>query len=138
MGCLFTANTNGLMRSVVCAYQAASRCLVVFSGPRSLSHPWINKEIIWWCERFGIDRVYFALTHGDLQKDAQDRPILSKVMLQELADVAEVQMRYGLICVASMPSAPGPRFRARDLSGNFDVKQANGLAFAITPRNDSG
>src|SRR5262249_16417474 len=46
---------------------------------------WINKEIIWWCERFGTDGVYFALTHGDLRKDAQGRPILSEVMPQELA-----------------------------------------------------
>src|SRR5262249_41453850 len=76
---------DDLMRSVVRAYQAASRCLIVFSGPRSLTHPWINKEITWWCERFGTDRVYFALTHGHLPKDAQGRPILTEVMPQELA-----------------------------------------------------
>jgi hypothetical protein len=72
------------IRTVVCAYQADSRCLVVFSGARSLTHPWINKEIMWWCERYGVEKVYFALTHGDVPLDAQKRPILDAVMPPEL------------------------------------------------------
>jgi WD40 repeat protein len=69
---------------VVRRYQAASRCLVVFSGPRSLTHPWINKEVDWWYERFGGDRVYFALTHGQPRmKDGS--PVLNEVMPDSLA-----------------------------------------------------
>jgi hypothetical protein len=33
-----------IIRTVVCAYQADSRCLIVCSGERSLTHQWINKR----------------------------------------------------------------------------------------------
>src|SRR5260221_5840544 len=77
-------NGEETIRTVVCAYQADTRCLVVFSGEKSLTHPWINKEIEWWCERYGVEKVYFALTHGDMPVDEQRRPILKAVMPAEL------------------------------------------------------
>jgi MTH538 TIR-like domain (DUF1863) len=76
-------NGQETIRAVVCAYQADSRCLIVFSGKKSLTHPWINKEIEWWCERYGVEKVYFALTHGDVPLDEERRPILKEMMPAE-------------------------------------------------------
>jgi WD40 repeat protein len=50
--------------SVVRAYQGRSRSLIVFCGPLSREHPWIEKEIQWWMEDRPSEPIYFALTHG--------------------------------------------------------------------------
>jgi WD40 repeat protein len=50
---------------VVRAYQKRSRSLIIFCGPESRNHRWIDKEIQWWIEdRPKDDPIYFALTHG--------------------------------------------------------------------------
>jgi hypothetical protein len=58
---------------VVRAYQKRSRSLIVFCGPLSHNHPWIDKEIQWWVHDRPKDPIYFALTHGadpaNLQKN---------------------------------------------------------------------
>lgn len=55
---------EGPIASIVREYQRQSRSLVVFAGPESLTHPWINKEIEWWVDARGTRGLYFALTHG--------------------------------------------------------------------------
>lgn len=58
------------IETVVRAYQRRSRALVVFAGPQSRDHPWINKEIEWWDEERPDGPVYFALTHGENPSDS--------------------------------------------------------------------
>ncbi|MGN7752964.1 hypothetical protein [Sinorhizobium sp. 22678] len=62
--------TADAIEPVIRAYQRRSRSLVVFCGPDSRDHPWINKEIEWWDEERPDGPVYFALTHGG---DPSDR-----------------------------------------------------------------
>ncbi|MER9758461.1 PQQ-binding-like beta-propeller repeat protein [Mesorhizobium sp. M0138] len=57
------------IETVVRAYQRRSRALVVFAGPQSRDHPWVNKEIEWWAEERPDGPVYFALTHGESPSD---------------------------------------------------------------------
>jgi WD40 repeat protein len=58
------------IETVVRAYQRRSRALVVFAGPQSRDHPWINKEIEWWAEERPDGPIYFALTHGENPSDS--------------------------------------------------------------------
>ena len=49
---------------IVESYLKRSRALIVFCGPLSRFHPWINHEVRWWLENRPGAPVYFALTHG--------------------------------------------------------------------------
>src|SRR3954470_3237325 len=49
---------------IVESYMKRSRALVVFCGPQSRDHPWINHEIRWWLANRAGAPVYFALTNG--------------------------------------------------------------------------
>jgi hypothetical protein len=42
---------------IVRAYQKRSRSLIVFCGPESRNHPWIDKEIQWWMEDRPDDQI---------------------------------------------------------------------------------
>jgi WD40 repeat protein len=55
-----------ILRKVVRECQESSRCLLVFSGSDTSSHPWINAEIEWWREQPGFGPIFFVLTHGQL------------------------------------------------------------------------
>jgi hypothetical protein len=59
-----------IMRDVVRTCQATSRCLLVFSGSSTASHPWINAEINWWREQPGFGPIFFVLTHGQVSENA--------------------------------------------------------------------
>jgi WD40 repeat protein len=58
------------MSTVVRSYQAASRCLIVFSGSETTTHKWINDEITWWRQQANHGPIYFALTHGQIKLNA--------------------------------------------------------------------
>jgi len=49
---------------IVEIYQRQSRALVVFCGPRSRGHPWIEKEVRWWLKHREGAPIYVALSHG--------------------------------------------------------------------------
>ncbi|MGR9270763.1 hypothetical protein ACU8OQ_25775 (plasmid) [Rhizobium leguminosarum] len=53
-----------VIEPIVRQYQKKSKSLLIFAGPTSRDHPWINKEIEWWAEERPDGPVYFALTHG--------------------------------------------------------------------------
>src|SRR6516162_6864226 len=59
-----------IMRDVVRTCQATSRCLLVFSGSSTASHPWINAEINWLREQPGFGPIFFVLTHGQVSENA--------------------------------------------------------------------
>lgn len=77
---------DDLMHDVVCAYQAASRCLVVFTGERSRGHRWINDEIRWWRKRPDAGPIYLAITHGQLHVGPYDQFNLQNVTPLALQD----------------------------------------------------
>jgi WD40 repeat protein len=74
-----------LMHKVVRAYQASSGCLLVFSGSNTISHCWINVEIDWWREQANSGPIYFVLTHGQLEEDAQKQILIDKLLPNALA-----------------------------------------------------
>ncbi|MET3414051.1 hypothetical protein [Methylobacterium sp. 1030] len=49
---------------IIEGYLGRSRALIVFCGPLSRFHPWINHEVGWWVKNRPGAPVYFALTHG--------------------------------------------------------------------------
>jgi WD40 repeat protein len=49
---------------IVQTYMRRCRSLIVFSGPLSKDHPWINHEVRWWLHNRPDSPIYFALTHG--------------------------------------------------------------------------
>ena len=49
---------------IVESYMRRCRALIVFAGPLSKDHPWIDHEIRWWLTNRKHDPLYFALTHG--------------------------------------------------------------------------
>lgn len=57
-------STTEVIGDVIKENLRASRCLVVFGGPSTRNHTWINQEIRWWREDRPNAPVYFALTHG--------------------------------------------------------------------------
>jgi WD40 repeat protein len=57
-------NTAEIIEEVVRAYQKRSRSLLVFAGPTSRDHHWVNEEISWWRKDRPDGPIYFALTHG--------------------------------------------------------------------------
>ena len=65
---VFPRHTRGgrtnAIEPIVRAYQGRSRSLIIFCGPLSRDHPWINKEIEWWITDRPGDPVYFAMTYG--------------------------------------------------------------------------
>jgi WD40 repeat protein len=66
-----------VIEPLVRAYQGQSRSLIVFCGPLSREHPWINREIQWWMEDRPDDLIYFALTHGaNPDKPQENMPTL--------------------------------------------------------------
>ena len=52
-----------------------ARCLIVFGGPSTRDHTWINKEIRWWAEDCPNAPIYFVLTHGNDPYAPGNRPI---------------------------------------------------------------
>lgn len=50
--------------SLITQYMARSRCLVVFSGPLTKDHDWLNKELAWWLANRGARDVHIVLSHG--------------------------------------------------------------------------
>jgi hypothetical protein len=64
-----------VIEPIVRAYQHRSRALIVFCGPLSVDHPWIDSEIRWWAQERPGAPVYFALTHGaNPAADAMNMP----------------------------------------------------------------
>ncbi len=59
---------------IVEAYMRRCRSLVVFAGPASKDHPWIEHEIRWWLANRRNDPLYFALTHGGFASLAEIQP----------------------------------------------------------------
>ncbi|TBF40473.1 hypothetical protein ELG92_10570 [Rhizobium leguminosarum] len=62
-------NDAEIIEEVVRVHLRRSRALVVFAGPQSRLHHWVNQEIKWWDEDRPGGPIYFVLTHGDDPKD---------------------------------------------------------------------
>lgn len=62
-------NDVEIIEEVVRTHLRRSRALVVFAGPQSHRHHWVNQEIKWWEEDRPGGPIYFVLTHGDDPKD---------------------------------------------------------------------
>lgn len=57
------------VETIVRAYQRRCRALLVFAGPESRLHPWVNAEIKWWDEERPDGPVYLVITHGENPAD---------------------------------------------------------------------
>jgi WD40 repeat protein len=58
------------IEEIVVGYMKQSRYLLIFVGPKSSQHPWINFELEWWIANRGARSVLLAVTHGrDPQKE---------------------------------------------------------------------
>ena len=68
------------MSTVVRSYQAASRCLIVFSGSETTTHKWINDEITWWRQQANPGPIHFALTHGQIKLDAHGNVVYEHLL----------------------------------------------------------
>jgi hypothetical protein len=53
----------------VVAHLRQSRTLIVFTGPRAASHPWVDFELKWWLAHRQGDPVFLVLCHGRGPKD---------------------------------------------------------------------
>jgi len=63
---------------VIERHMQLSRALLVFCGPQSRHHPWIDLELRWWLANRPGAPIYFALTHGTSvdPADVQPPPLL--------------------------------------------------------------
>ncbi len=55
----------GLWASIA-GHLEASRWLVFFASPASAASPWCAKELLWWLDRHGSERLLIVLTEGAL------------------------------------------------------------------------
>ncbi|MBC7782075.1 MAG: TIR domain-containing protein, partial [Proteobacteria bacterium] len=60
----------GVWTSIV-DHLAGSRWFVLLASPASAASPWCQKEVLWWLEHHGTERLLIALTDGQLFWDAQ-------------------------------------------------------------------
>ncbi len=67
---------------LITGYMAKSRRLVVFTGPDTATHPWVERELAWWIRRRGAGDVTFALTHGG-NPDVEPRPCFPASAVRE-------------------------------------------------------
>ena len=63
------AASPGLWSSIA-AHLEASRWLIFLASPAAAASPWCAKELAWWLDRHGTDRLLFVLTDGTLAWDA--------------------------------------------------------------------
>jgi WD40 repeat protein len=49
---------------LIVAHMQRCRLFVLFVGPESCRHPWVNREVEWWLENRGEDSLLVAVTHG--------------------------------------------------------------------------
>ena len=62
------AASPGLWTSIA-AHLEASRWLVFLASPASAASPWCTKELMWWLDRHGAERLLLVLTDGTLAWD---------------------------------------------------------------------
>jgi WD40 repeat protein len=53
------------IREVLIGYMRQCRYFLLFTGPRSAAHEWVNFELAWWLLNRGADSVLLAVTHGE-------------------------------------------------------------------------
>jgi len=53
------------IREILVGYMRQCRCLVLFAGPKSATHEWVNFEVDWWLQNREAESILLAVTHGE-------------------------------------------------------------------------
>jgi hypothetical protein len=59
--------------SGIAGHLEASRWLIFLASPKAATSPWCTKELLWWLDRHGNERLLIVLTDGALVRDADAR-----------------------------------------------------------------
>ncbi|HEY0513785.1 MAG TPA: hypothetical protein VGH73_17890 [Thermoanaerobaculia bacterium] len=55
------------------AYMEKCRHFLLFVGPRSARHPWIQRELAWWLDHRDEESILVAVTHGSDPKNHREQ-----------------------------------------------------------------
>lgn len=99
---------------------AGSRWFIVLASPRSADSPWCRKELRWWLDTHGTERLLIVLTEGSIAWDEAQGDFdwaLTTALPREVASgrFAEIPLYVDLRWVRELsgtPDARDPRLRA--------------------------
>jgi WD40 repeat protein len=66
------------------AHMAKCRTFVLFVGPQSAQHPWINRELEHWLDTYPTRDFLIAVTHGEAPQSESERTFPARVVKDEL------------------------------------------------------